>query len=203
MAMLLLALGRGIHKNMQQDSRNNPSNTQQDTIHYTPSPYNSEYAAPTPANRTTAPRDEPPPPYTRVAPPELQLPQPQAEPQPRIPSRTQSQSQPRQAQASQAQLPSRTQSQSQPQRSANSQYPTPPAYQNTPPRTPSEYVIVDAAGSGVCDCVYRDGFGLAPKCRKCQTQMRRGQSHSGRGERRRRRREGPGPIQMLVAEARR
>jgi hypothetical protein len=282
--MLLIGLGKGIYRNIH-DSNNPASRNnlqQRDTIQYTPSPHNPQYGAPVRQNTTLATREEPPPPYTREAAPEFQLPQPQAEPesqpltraatqsqsrgespqfQSQNPYRTQCQRQP-QPPASQEQIlqpqtqpqsrtqsvrqpsgqepvpqtepPIRAQSQSQPTRrlpsqcerplpqtSTSSEYTIPPPYQQPSTRQhpsqhypiqqqpsrqqstrqPSEYVVVDAATVGVCDCVYRDGFGLAPKCRKCERQERRG---TQTGERRRRRdRHGGGPIRSLITEARR
>jgi hypothetical protein len=271
MAMRLIGLARGLSLNHHDSHRRRPSfqqeDTIQDTIHYTPSPYNPEYAPP-PRRMTVG--DEPPPPYTEVAPPEARVPQPavptrsstqrQTQPRPRAPSepvvtqtrlpiRTASQSQSRRedtrlptrnaslSQArqeqmritptrtpSQAQTPTRTQSQSQsrPQPTAVPQYTIPPPYQQptsqapqsptrtspqsppqSPPRAPPrapprsspeqaiKYIVIDATpDTGVCNCVYKDGFGLAPKCRKCERKARRG--GSGNGERRRRRhRDGP------------
>jgi len=311
--MLLIGLGKGIYRNIH-DSNNPASrnNLQQgDTIQYTPSPHNPQYGAPARQNTTLATREEPPPPYTREAAPEFQLPQPQAEPesqpltraepqsqsrgeipqfqsqnpyrtqcqrQPQPParqeqilqpqtqpqSRTQSVRQPsRQEPVAQTQPPIRTQSQSQtqptrrlpshsekplPQAPTSSEYTVPPPYQQPSTRRhpsqhqstqqqpsrqqstrrpseyvvvdaasvhptqqqpsrqqstrqPSDYVVVDAASVGVCDCVYRDGFGLAPKCRKCERQARRG-TQTGERRRRRDRQEG-GPIRTLIADVRR
>ncbi|KAE9380910.1 hypothetical protein N431DRAFT_552964 [Stipitochalara longipes BDJ] len=209
--------------------------------------------------------EEPPPPYTEVAPPEARVPQPaapirsstqrQTQPRPRAPSEPQvprpeaptraasqsqsrreetrfptrnaSQSQARQEQTrstptrtpSQAQAPTRTQSRShsRSQPSAIPQYSIPPPYQQATaqnlsqsppqisPRSPTEqtkkYIVVDATPEiGVCNCVYKDGFGLAPKCRKCERKSRRG--GSGNGERRRRRQR-DGPIETLFTDPRR
>jgi hypothetical protein len=249
MTTLLIGLARGISKNIHHDSHsrdNHTSSTPRQTTIMTlpPSQFNPEYAAP-----AHVPRDEPPPPYTEVAPPEARIahPQPQAQapsrmptqrrtqpppqgpsqPQPvvrtpieaQIPTRNAGQSQPRAAQPkrapsqsqpetrtnsqSQSQAQSQSQSQSQPQRSASviRHRTTLPSYQQPHSQEPAGYVVIDAAPGavGVCDCVYKDGFGLAPKCRRCERQARRG--HHGTGERRRRRQR-DGPIGALVDEIR-
>ncbi|KAH8750894.1 hypothetical protein BGZ57DRAFT_934637 [Hyaloscypha finlandica] len=236
MTTLLFGLARGISKTVHDSHNrdNHASNTPRQTTIMTlpPSQSNPEYAAP-----AHVPRDEPPPPYTEVAPPEARIPQPQTQapsrmptqrrtqPQPQGPSQpqpvigtpnqaqtptrnaSQSQSRPEQMKRapSQSQPPTRTQSQSQsqPQRSASTirHRAIIPSYQQPPSQEPAGYVVVDAVpGLDVCDCVYKDGFGLAPKCRRCERQARRG--HQGTGERRRRRQR-DGPTYALVDEMRR